>query len=88
VQEGAAPGAFAGELAETSDAKSQVQCKFCGNGRVFRIFREGYLQEKIYPIFGYYPWKCKTCGKSMMLRIRQKSKRGAYGAAQNSGSNR
>jgi DNA-directed RNA polymerase subunit RPC12/RpoP len=85
VQQGAAPGAFAGELVESASSKGQVQCKYCGNGRVFRIFREGYLQEKIYPIFGYFPWKCKTCGKSMMLRVRNKRSGDSLDGARASG---
>jgi len=74
VQQNVAQGTFAGKLVETAGAKTQVQCKHCGNGRIFRLFREGYLQERIYPIFGYYPWKCKTCGRSMMLRFRKRTR--------------
>jgi uncharacterized Zn finger protein len=83
-----AQGAFTEELVETASAKNQIRCKHCGNGRVFRIFREGYLQEKIYPIFGYYPWECKTCGKVMMLRLRRKSKSSSLDGAQASGGSR
>ena len=74
MQQNVAQGTFAGKLVETAGAKTQVQCKHCGNGRIFRLFREGYLQERIYPIFGYYPWKCKTCGRSMMLRFRKRTR--------------
>jgi predicted RNA-binding Zn-ribbon protein involved in translation (DUF1610 family) len=74
VHQNVAQEAFAGKLVETANSKSQMQCKHCGNGRIFRLFREGYLQERVYPIFGYYPWKCKSCGRGMLLRLRKKSR--------------
>jgi hypothetical protein len=75
VPQGTIHGTFAGELVEeVSKAKSGTCCKFCGSERLFRVFREGYLQEKIYPIFGYYPWKCKACKHYMMLRKRKTSR--------------
>jgi len=55
-------------------AMDRVRCKHCGNARVFRLFRHGFLQSTIYPLFGYYPWKCKACKESMMLRSRKRSR--------------
>jgi predicted RNA-binding Zn-ribbon protein involved in translation (DUF1610 family) len=48
-----------------------VFCQRCGSDRVYRVFREGFLQEKIYPLLGLYPWKCKKCGERIMLRKRR-----------------
>jgi hypothetical protein len=74
VPQGTTHGAFAEEFVAVSQAKGKACCKHCGSERLFRIFREGYLQEKIYPIFGYYPWRCKACKRYMMLRKRKNSR--------------
>ena len=68
-------GALSEELVGVTKATAGVHCKYCGSERVFRVFRQGYLQEKIYPLFGFYPWKCKGCKEHMMLRSRKRSKR-------------
>jgi hypothetical protein len=44
-----------------------MYCKKCGNG-MRRLSRHGFLQQKVYPIFGYYPWECPLCRKLVMLR--------------------
>jgi hypothetical protein len=74
VRQEGAQGVLAGELAGVTKARDQVYCKHCGSHQVFRIFREGYLQEKIYPLFGFYPWRCKACRTSMMLHKRKLSR--------------
>ena len=74
VRQESTHGVLAGELAGITKVKDRISCKQCGSNQVFRVFREGYLQEKIYPIFGFYPWKCKACGRGMMLRKRKKSR--------------
>lgn len=65
---------LAENVAELRSAKEQVICQRCGRGRVHRVFREGFLQEIVYPWFGYYPWRCTTCGKVVMLRKRRRVK--------------
>lgn len=74
MHQGNAHGALAGELIDVPKAKSRGCCKNCGSARIFRVFREGFLQERIYPAFGYYPWKCKDCKQYMMLHKRNRSK--------------
>ncbi len=32
------------------------------------------MQEKVYPLLGFYPWKCKVCGEQMMFRKRRRAK--------------
>jgi len=53
---------------------SSVVCRFCGSPQIYRLYREGFLQNRIYPFFGYYPWRCKDCSSPMMLRKRRKLK--------------
>lgn len=35
-----------------------------------RISREGFLQKRIYPSFGYYPWECSVCGCEKLYKNR------------------
>jgi hypothetical protein len=37
-----------------------------------RRARTGFLQTKIYPLFGFYPWECFSCRATKMLRSRGK----------------
>jgi DNA-directed RNA polymerase subunit RPC12/RpoP len=60
----------AGNKAEVDSANERVHCDECGSDEVYRIFRKGYFQEKIYPLFGFYPWRCKRCGLRLMLHKR------------------
>jgi DNA-directed RNA polymerase subunit RPC12/RpoP len=75
MSEGMARGALAGNLAEMSSTKKRVHCRECGSDRVYRVFRKGYFQEKIYPLFGYYPWRCMKCGVRVMLHKRDRAKK-------------
>jgi len=76
----AAQGALVGERVTAVKTGDGIQCQYCQSRRVFRVYRQGFLQEKIYPIFGFYPWKCKTCSAFMILRCRKgpSSKKAAY----------
>jgi hypothetical protein len=40
-----------------------------------RLGREGFLQSRIYPIFGYYPWECPICRKMRLMHVRGKRAR-------------
>ncbi len=72
---GMARGAMAGDIVEMSSAKEPVHCQKCGSDKVYRVSREGYLQTKIYPLFGYYPWRCIRCGVHVVLRKRKRAKK-------------
>jgi DNA-directed RNA polymerase subunit RPC12/RpoP len=52
------------------DASHRIVCPRCSYDRVRRVYRKGPLQKFIYPLFGYYPWRCTRCGKKLMLRLR------------------
>jgi DNA-directed RNA polymerase subunit RPC12/RpoP len=55
---------------ETDIADAGLHCDECNSDEVYRIFRRGYFQEKIYPMLGFYPWRCKRCGLRLMMRER------------------
>ncbi len=77
MHEAGTDGALARELAPQGKANERVACRFCGSEQLQRLVREGYLQEWVYPLFGFYPWRCKGCASNMMLRRRYKPKRKA-----------
>ncbi|MGD0479672.1 MAG: hypothetical protein ABSA42_05840 [Terracidiphilus sp.] len=51
-------------------ANKRVRCEECGSDEVYRLIRRGFFEEKIYPLFGFYPWRCKRCRVRLMLRKR------------------
>ena len=74
VHEAGTPGVTAGKLVEMTSVKERVYCRKCGSDKVYRLHRIGYLEEKIYPIFGFYPWRCTACGDHVMRHKRRKLK--------------
>jgi DNA-directed RNA polymerase subunit RPC12/RpoP len=60
----------AGNIAEANSADERVHCEDCGSDEVYRLVRKGFLESKIYPLFGIYPWRCKGCGLRLMMRKR------------------
>jgi hypothetical protein len=51
-------------------------CKHCGS-KLRRLARAGFLQQRVYPLFGFYPWECPVCRKVLMLKkqYRRKTRR-------------
>jgi DNA-directed RNA polymerase subunit RPC12/RpoP len=70
MAEAMARRALAGGIVEVNSADERVHCDQCGSDEVYRIFRKGFFQQKIYPLLGFYPWRCKRCGLRLMLRRR------------------
>jgi len=70
MSEAMARPVLAGNIVEVNSASERVHCDECGSDEVYRTIRRGYFQEKIYPLFGFYPWRCKRCGLRLMLRKR------------------
>lgn len=60
---------------ETKSERELISCQRCGSGRVRRVYREGFLQINIYPLLGYYPWRCTQCGHVVMLRKRRRTRK-------------
>jgi hypothetical protein len=70
MSEAMARPVLAGNIVEVNSASERVHCDECGSDEVYRTIRKGLFQEKIYPLFGFYPWRCKGCGLRLMLRKR------------------
>jgi DNA-directed RNA polymerase subunit RPC12/RpoP len=68
--EGTALDVPAENTTEANFAEAGLHCDECSSDEVYRIFRRGYFQEKIYPLLGIYPWRCKRCGLRLMMRER------------------
>lgn len=64
--------ASAAELIEQSGLR--VECPGCGSHHPHRLERRGFLQKKILPLFGYYPWLCGVCKNSFLIRKRYRRK--------------
>jgi hypothetical protein len=45
-------------------------CRKCGSDKLHRAYRTGFLQLKVFPIFGLYPWECIKCRKVGLYRKR------------------
>ena len=45
-------------------------CPGCRQASMRRVERVGFLQQRILPAFGLYPWECTLCRKQKYLRIR------------------
>jgi hypothetical protein len=57
-------------IVEANSANERVLCDECDSDEVYRVFRKGFLQQRIYPMFGFFPWRCRKCGLRLMLRKR------------------
>ncbi len=53
---------------------SRVFCPECGDNRVRRVERKGFMQKHIYSWFGYFPWYCRECRRHFLLRKRNRTK--------------
>lgn len=42
---------------------------------MLRLRRTGFLETKLFPVFGFYPWKCPQCKAKQLLRSRGKRQR-------------
>ncbi len=47
-----------------------MQCRNCECKQIHRMKRSGFLQNRVYPLFGFYPWKCPECKTRYLLRAR------------------
>ena len=57
-----------------------MECTKCGS-EMRRLMRESFLQRKVYPLFGYYPWECPICRKPVLYKKRHLRKRRSRQAA-------
>ena len=75
VSENSAGGALVGNIVEMAVKRDVVYCPECGCDRMYRIERIGFLRRRVFPIFGFYPWVCRDCGREVMLRKRNRRRR-------------
>ena len=55
--------------------QKEIECAHCHRTGLRRIERVGFLQTRIYPRFGLYPWECPFCRKITLLKVRGRKKR-------------
>ncbi|HEY0784886.1 MAG TPA: hypothetical protein VGD62_03385, partial [Acidobacteriaceae bacterium] len=53
-----------------SPTGAKPQCPQCEAIELRRNGRVGFLQRKVYPRFGYFPWECGQCRQIFMLKQR------------------
>ena len=53
--------------------QAEVLCPRCESDRFFREERKGFLQTRLFPLLGLYPWECKVCRLSCMHPRRHQS---------------
>jgi hypothetical protein len=58
--------------ASTQMEEQFCTCPYCGNEQMRRLARRGFLQNRVYPLLGLFPWECFACRKTRMLRRRGK----------------
>jgi len=51
---------------------SEFACPSCGSNKLRRLPRFGFLQQKVFPIFGFFPWECPICRQTRLYRKRGK----------------
>lgn len=47
--------------------KKKLMCPNCRRDQLARIARRGFLRERLFPIFGFYPWECGMCRRQFLL---------------------
>jgi hypothetical protein len=60
---------FSESITSSAIEDDSCMCAKCGS-RMRRLARKGFLQSKLFPIFGYYPWECFTCRSKKLMRSR------------------
>jgi len=74
MSEGTVQGAVAENVVAVNYVKEQLLCQVCGSDEMRRVLRQGFLQQNIYPLFGYFPWRCLKCGTRVIIRKRHRRK--------------
>ena len=54
--------------------KVRLECPWCGLMTMTRQNRHGWLEERILPLFGVYPWACRDCREPKYYRNRGSSR--------------
>jgi hypothetical protein len=64
-----------GILVKAVQETSGVQCPICNNSDLHRMRRVGFLQRRVFSLFGYYPWECGACRKTHYFKQRNQKRR-------------
>ena len=51
-----------------------MHCVKCGC-EMRRLMRESFMQRRVYPYFGYFPWECPLCRELTMYKVRHLKRR-------------
>jgi len=43
-------------------------CANCPGKECRRLNRQGFLERRLLPLIGYFPWECSLCRKKIYLR--------------------
>lgn len=54
---------------------SKLYCSICGGTHLYRLQRKGFLEKRIYPLFGYFPWHCLACKEDRYIKLRNVKRR-------------
>lgn len=74
MSEGIVRGAVTENVVDMSSAKERIFCRMCSSDEMRRVLRQGFMRQNIYPLFGYFPWRCAKCGADVMLRKRHRKR--------------
>lgn len=80
AEESALPTKSTTQTPQSESAEKQgsrrpdVVCPRCGSDRIYRVAREGFVRQYLQSLFGYYPWRCRRCGATSMIRKRTKQR--------------
>jgi DNA-directed RNA polymerase subunit RPC12/RpoP len=70
MSDGIAPQGAGEAIGANAIVSEELQCPTCGSRRLRRLERKGFLQNKVYSFFGYYPWRCGACKASFYMKRR------------------
>lgn len=70
----------ASQAVQNEIRKKVLQCPYCGTMTMRREKRHGWLEQKLLPRLGLYPWECSQCRESRYFRDRGGKKRGSKDA--------
>jgi hypothetical protein len=60
---------------QLTSPKSPLACPICGRDDMKRVSRHGFLQTRVFPLFGFYPWECSHCRAVQLFKNRGRRRR-------------
>jgi hypothetical protein len=56
-------------------SRGALVCPTCEKPSLRRASRKGFLQCVVFPWFGYFPWRCKSCKAVQLMKNRGSRRR-------------